>query len=251
MFATISCSCCNGASWPDPVMLKLVYIPYVLFSYIIHTHTWVLCPWCVCVCVWLQSPVSVDRRKVGWGHRQAEHKASEKIKWQKVTWRKSEHTHERTRERRKIISRLCRPKLETLCRYITRFLATCVCPPIAEGHQRISCLLKPRRRTRAGWYGPIKRKKYRSYHRVLLWLSARPALVSLVLTFAFCVWDYVICTSAGVSHSLNFSLTPVIAFAVFPIFVLTGWQSLSNLSSKSPFHNSNIVSVLRKASRLA
>lgn len=146
----------------------------------------------------------------------------------------------------KIISRLCRPKLETLCRYITRFLATCVCPPIAEGHQRISCLLKPRRRTRAGWYGPIKRKKYRSYHRVLLWLSALPALVSLVLTFAFCVWDHVIFTSAGVSHSLNFSLTPVIAFALFPIFVLTGWRlpAAHRHQSCQTFHPSPLFTIL-------
>lgn len=148
MFATISCSCCNGASWPDPVMLKLVYIPYVLFSYIIHTHTWVLCPWCVCVCVASVTCVRGQEK----GRMRSSPGRAQGLRENKMTEGHMEEERAHTRghvNAEKIISRLCRPKLETLCRYITRFLATCVCPPIAEGHQRISCLLKPRRRTRA------------------------------------------------------------------------------------------------------
>lgn len=222
MFATISCSCCNGASWPDPVMLKLVYIPYVLFSYIIHTHTWVLCPWCVCVCVWLQSPVSVDRRKVRWGHRQAEHKASEKIKWQKVTWRKSEHTHERTRERRKNHIQTLPAEAGDALPLHHPLLSDLRVSTDRRGSSENQLFTKTTSEDEScGWYGPIKRKKYRSYHRVLLWLSGRSALVSLVLTFAFCVWDYIIFTSAGVSHSLNFSLTPIITRVIKPFIQVT------------------------------
>lgn len=157
----------------------------------IHTHTWVLCPWCVCVCVASVTCVRGQER----GTMRSSPGRAQGLRENKMTEGHMEEERAHTRghvNAEKIISRLCRPKLETLCRYITRFLATCVCPPIAEGHQRISCLLKPRRRTRAGWYGPIKRKKYRSYHRVLLWLSARPALVSLVRSpFACEITSYV------------------------------------------------------------
>lgn len=175
----------------------------------------------VCVCVWLQSPVSVDRREVRWGHRQAEHKASEKIKWQKVTWRKSEHTREDTWAQKNHIQTLPAEAGDTLPLHHP-LLSDLRVSTDRRGSSENQLFTKTTSEDESCcWYGPIKRKKYRSYHRVLLWLSARSALVSLVLTFAFCVWDYIIFTSAGVSHSLNFSLTPIITRVVKPFIQVT------------------------------
>lgn len=175
----------------------------------------------VCVCVWLQSPVSVDRREVRWGHCQAEHKASEKIKWQKVTWRKSEHTREDTWAQKNHIQTLPAEAGDALPLHHP-LLSDLRVSTDRRGSSENQLFTKTTSEDESCcWYGPIKRKKYRSYHRVLLWLSARSALVSLVLTFAFCVWDYIIFTSAGVSHSLNFSLTPIITRVVKPFIQVT------------------------------
>lgn len=213
MFETTSCSCCNGpviegASWPDPVMLKLVYMPYVLFNDIIHTHTWVLCPWCVCVCVWLQSPVSVDRREVRWGHRQAEHKASEKIKWQKVTWKKSERTHEDTWTQKNHIQTLPAETGDALLLHHL-LLHDLLVSTDRRGSSDNQLFTKTVSEDESCcWYEPIKRKRYRSYQRLLLWLSARSHVRP-------CVWDSYL--PAQAFHIvLYFSLTPSLLLQCFP-----------------------------------
>lgn len=221
MFATISCSCCNGASWPDPVMLKLVYIPYVLFSYIIHTHTWVLCPWCVCVCVASVTCVRGQERGTmrssagrAQGLRENKmtegHMEEERAHTREDTWAQKNHIQTLPAEAGDALP-LHHPLLSDLRVSTDR-----------RGSSENQLFTKTTSEDESCcWYGPIKRKKYRSYHRVLLWLSTHPALVSLVLTFAFCVWDYIIFTSAGVSHSLNFSLTPIITRVVKPFIQVT------------------------------
>lgn len=185
MFATISCSCCNGASWPDPVMLKLVYIPYVLFSYIIHTHTWVLCPWCVCVCVASVTCVRGQEK----GRMRSSPGRAQGLGENKMTEGHMEEERAHTRghvNAEKIISRLCRPKLEDALPLHHPLLSDLRVSPDRRGSSENQLFTKTTSEDESCcWYEPIKRKKYRSYHRVLLWLSARPALVSLVLTFAF------------------------------------------------------------------
>lgn len=214
-----------------------------------YIHTWVLCPWCVCVCVASVTCVRGQERGTmrssagrAQGLRENKmtegHMEEERAHTREDTWTQKNHIQTLPAEAGDALP-LHHPLLSDLRVSTDR-----------RGSSENQLFTKTTSEDES-WLVRTDKEEEISILSPGVALIIRSSCTRISCTFAFCVWDYVICTSAGVSHSLNFSLTPIIAFAVFPIFVLTGWQSLSNLSSKSPFHNSNIVSVLRNASRLA
>ena len=163
--------------------LKLVFIPYVLFSYI--THTWVLPPSLMCVCVASVTCVRGQER----GTMRSSAGRARGLREYKMTGGHMEgeraHTHEDTWTQKKSHPDSAGRAGDALPLHHS-LLSDLRVSTDRRGSSENQLFTKTMSEDESSCrYEPINKRKYRSYHWLLLWLSARAPLVSLVLTFVF------------------------------------------------------------------